>query len=106
MRRGIKLSPRDRRLGFWDWILGGFLLRANRPGEALEEARLAARRDPLLHLPPILEAAVQATQGRPELARAALATAKRLRPALTLREVEVSHGQQAARVLSEYWGAS
>jgi adenylate cyclase len=106
MRRGIKLSPRDRRLGFWDWILGGFLLRANRPGEALEEARLAARRDPLLHLPPILEAAVQATQGRPELARAALATAKRLRPALTLREVEVSHGQQAALVLSEYWEAS
>ena len=30
MRRGIKLSPRDRRLAFWGWLLGTFLLRANR----------------------------------------------------------------------------
>jgi tetratricopeptide (TPR) repeat protein len=44
MRHGIKLSPRDRRLAFWGWALGGFLMRANRPAEALEEARLAARR--------------------------------------------------------------
>ena len=30
MRQGIKLSPRDRRLAFWGWALGGFLLRAKR----------------------------------------------------------------------------
>ena len=105
MRRGIKLRPRDRRLAFWGWLLGTFLLRANRAEEALEEARIAARRDPLLHLPPILEAAVHATAGQPELVQVALAAAKRLRPALTLREVEVSHGRHAAQILSEYWDA-
>ena len=30
MRHGIKLSPRDRMLGFWGWALGLFLLHANR----------------------------------------------------------------------------
>jgi hypothetical protein len=36
MRHGIKLSPRDRRLAFWGWALGGFLLRAKRPAHARE----------------------------------------------------------------------
>jgi adenylate cyclase len=75
MRHGIKLSPRDRRLAFWGWALGLFLLRAQRTGEALEEARIAARRDPRLYL--------QMTLGRTELARAALMAAKRIRPKLT-----------------------
>jgi adenylate cyclase len=72
MRHAIRLSPRDRRLGFWGWVLGAFLLRADRVEEALEEARLAARRDPLLHFPLTVEAAAQARLGRIELARAAL----------------------------------
>jgi adenylate cyclase len=103
MRHGIKLSPRDRRLGFWGWALGGVLLRANRAGEAVEEARIAARRDPRLHLPPILEALAQATLGRTELARAALMSAKRIRPKLTQQEVEISHGRRAARILAGVW---
>ena len=59
--------------GGWDFGAGRwdeFLLRANRAEEALEEARIAARRDPRLYLPPILEAVAQATLGRTELARA------------------------------------
>jgi len=103
MRHGIKLSPRDRRLGFWGWALGSLLLRANRAGEALEEARLAARRDPRLHLPPILEAVAQATLGRTELARAALMSARRIRPKLTQQEIEYSHGRRAARILAGVW---
>jgi adenylate cyclase len=103
MRHGIRLSPRDRRLAFWGWALGGFLLRANRPEEALEEARLAARRDPRLHLPPILEALVQAALGRSELARGALISARRLRPELTQQEIERSHGRRAAKILSGVW---
>ena len=96
MRHGIKLSPRDRRLGFWGWSLGLALLRANRAEEALEQARIAARRDPRLHLPLILEAVAQATLGRIVLARAALMSARRIRPKLTLREIEISHGRRAA----------
>jgi adenylate cyclase len=103
MRLGIKISPRDRRLGFWGWALGMFLLRANRAGEALEEARIAARRDPRLHLPLILEAAAQATLGRTELARSALMSARRIRPKLTQREIEISHGRRAAKVLAGVW---
>jgi tetratricopeptide (TPR) repeat protein len=105
MRHGIKLSPRDRRLGFWGWALGSFLLRANRVEEALEEARVAARRDPRLYLPPILEAVAQATLGRTELARAALVSARRIRPKLTEREIRSSHGRHAARILSGVWDA-
>jgi adenylate cyclase len=103
MRLGIKISPRDRRLGFWGWALGMFLLRANRAGEALEEARIAARRDPRLHLPLILEAVAQATLGRTELARAALMSARRIRPKLTQREIKISHGRRAAKILAGVW---
>jgi adenylate cyclase len=103
MRLGIKISPRDRRLGFWGWALGMFLLRTNRAGEAVDEARIAARRDPRLHLPLILEAAAQATLGRTELARAALMSARRIRPKLTQREVEISHGRRAAKILAGVW---
>ena len=106
MRHGIRLSPRDRRLGFWGWALGGFLLRANRTGEALEEALVAARRDPRLYLPPILEAVAQATLGRAELARAALMSARRIRPNLTRQEIERSHGRRAARALLDVWDAN
>ena len=106
MRHGIRLSPRDRRLGFWGWSLGTFLLRANRTGEALEEALVAARRDPRLYLPPILEAVAQATLGRAELARAALMSARRIRPNLTRQEIEHSHGRRAARTLSDVWDAN
>ena len=106
MRHGIRLSPRDRRLGFWGWVLGMFLLRADRTGEALEEALVAARRDPRLYLPPILEAVAQATLGRAELARAALMSARRIRPNLTRQEIERSHGRRAARTLSDVWDAN
>jgi adenylate cyclase len=103
MRHGIKLSPRDRMLGFWGWALGLFLLHANRAGEALEEARIAARRDPRLHLPLVVEAVAQEMLGRTELARAALMSAKRLRPKLTPHEIEISHGRHAARILAGVW---
>ena len=103
MRHGIKLSPRDRRLAFWGWALGVLLLRANRADEALEEARISARRDPRLYLPSILEAAAQAKLGNTEHARAALISARRIRPNLTQQEIQRSHGKRAARMLFEIW---
>jgi adenylate cyclase len=103
MRHGIKLSPRDRRLAFWGWVLGSFLLHAKRPGEALEEARLAARRDPRLFLPPVLETLAHAELGHIDAAQASLGLARRLRPDLTLRHVEISHGGKAAKALSDIW---
>lgn len=103
MRHGIKLSPRDRKLGFWSWALGAFLLRSGRTEEALEEARISARRDPRFYLPAVLEASAQATLGRREQALAALKSARRIRPSLTLQEIQRSHGKRAARMLSDIW---
>jgi Flp pilus assembly protein TadD len=103
MRHGIKLSPRDRRLAFWGWTLGMYLLRAGRVEEALEEARIAARRDPRLHLPLILEAAAQATLGHTKNAQVALVYARRIRPNVTMEEIQCSHGLRAAQILLDVW---
>lgn len=103
MKRGIKLSPRDRRLGFWGWALGGFLMRAKRPAEALEEAKLAARRDPRLFLPPVLETLAHVALGQIDAAKISLISARRLRPELTLREIEISHGRRAVKALADLW---
>jgi adenylate cyclase len=106
MRHGIKLSPRDRKLGFWGWALGVFLLRGGRAEEALEEARISARRDPRFHLSAILEASALATLGRREQAQGALKSARRIRPGLTLEEIQRSHGKRAAQMLSDIWDLS
>lgn len=106
MQHGIRLSPRDRKLAFWGWVLGLFLMRADRIDEAVEKARAAARRDPRFHLPLILEAVARAALGQTELAATALDAAKHLRPSLTLQEIERSHGRRAARVLAGIWGAA
>jgi len=103
MRYGMKLSPRDRRLGFWGWVLGMYLMQAKRPHEAYEEVKLATRRDPRLFLLPVLESLVHAALGQNDLARASLAAARRLGPELTLPKIEVSHGRRAGRVLADFW---
>jgi adenylate cyclase len=103
MKQGIRLSPRDRRLGFWGWALGGFLMRAKRPDEALEEAKLAARRDPRLFLPPVLETLAHVALGQIDAAKISLISARRLRPELTLREIEISHGRRAVKALADLW---
>lgn len=103
MKQGIKLSPRDRRLGFWGWALGGFLMKAKRPAEALEEAKLAARRDPRLFLPPVLETLAHVALGQIDAAKISLISARRLRPELTLREIEISHGRRAGKALADLW---
>jgi adenylate cyclase len=103
MRYGIRLSPRDRRLAFWGWVLGLYLMRARRPDEALEEAKLAARRDPRLFLLPVLESLAHVALGHEDLAKASLVAARRLRPELTLSQIRVSHGQRAAGALADFW---
>jgi tetratricopeptide (TPR) repeat protein len=105
MRHGMRISPRDRRLGFWAWVLGRFLLRAGRPDEALAEARASAGRDARLHLSRILMAAALQALGRADEACEALAAARRLRPRLTLAEIELSHGRRVAQGLAAAWAA-
>lgn len=103
MRYGMRISPHDRRLGFWGWALGLFLLRASRPEEALLEARASAKRDPKLHLARILEAAAAQALARSDEARGALAAARNLHPTLSLEEVARSHGRRVAAQIGTLW---
>lgn len=103
MRHGMRISPRDRRLGFWGWALSHFLQRAGRSEEALQEARASAGRDAKLHLPRIVEAAALQMLGRSTDAAQALAAARRLRPGLTLGEVERTHGRHLAGQIASLW---
>jgi tetratricopeptide (TPR) repeat protein len=96
MRHGMRISPKDRRLGFWGWALAGFLFRAGRTEDALQEVRLAIRRDPRLYLPRVLEAAVLLVLQRPGDARLALEAARKARPSLTLEQIATSHGRRIA----------
>ena len=71
--------------------------------EALEEARVSARRDPKFYLARVLESGALAILGRTDEARNALATARQLRGALTMDEVKLSHGAKVAKALAPLW---
>lgn len=103
MRQGMALSPRDRRLGFWGWALGTFLLRAGDKAQALAEARISAQRDPSFYLARVLEAAALDGLGQKEAASQALAAARALRPQLSLQEITLVHGQRLAQRLTPHW---
>ena len=103
MRFGMRISPKDRRRGFWGWALGSFLLRAGHTEAALQEARTASASDRKLYLARVLEAAALQALGRPGEARTALMAARQLRAALTLAEVARSHGGSVAKALTPLW---
>jgi len=96
MRHGMRISPQDRRLAFWGWALGVFLLRAGRPEDALTEGRRSSSRDPKLYLAHILQALALQTLNRSSEAQQAYAYARRLRPVIKLEDVQRSHGKHAA----------
>jgi len=106
MRLGMKISPRDRRLGFWGWALGVFLLRAGHNEEALAEARTSVRRDPTFYLAHVLEAATLDRLGREDEARQALAAARKLRAPLSLQEITLTYGKRISERLARYWVAA
>jgi adenylate cyclase len=105
LRHALRLSPHDRRLGFWGWVLSSCLLAAGRAQEALDEARTAARRDPKFHLARVAEAIVLLRLQRPAAAAAALAAARKLRPSLTIDELSRVQGRRAAHALRILWPA-
>lgn len=103
MRYGMQISPRDRRLGFWGWLLGRFLLRADRVDEALVEARQSCRADPRFHLPHVLQAASLDRLGAGTEAVAALSAARQRRSQLTLDEVTLTHGRRIGERIALLW---
>jgi adenylate cyclase len=103
LRLGMRLSPRDVRIAFWGMFLANALLNAGRLEEALAEASLAARRDGRLYTARLVAARTLVKLGRNDDARTALAEARRIRPNMTLAEVEKFFGAQATEDLKPLW---
>lgn len=103
LRYGMKISPRDRRLGFWGWLLGCFLLRLDRIDDALAEARTACRSDPRFHLAHVLQAGCLDRRGAIDEAVEALREARRCRPGLSVDEVIKTHGRRIGARLALLW---
>ncbi|SDR59198.1 Transposase [Rhizobiales bacterium GAS113] len=102
LRHGMRLSPRDHRLGFWGTFYALALARHRRLTEAHEEVRAACRRDPRFYVARIVLALTAAGLGRKEEAMAALREAGRLRPRLSLEEIQLLVGRGAA-LLAPLW---
>jgi len=103
LRHGIEISPRDPRLAFWTSLLASGLLYLGRTDEALEQSRIACRQDPRAHLPRAVRALVLTLTGHEDEARSALAEARKLRPNLSYRELEIllAPGGEAIRPVWE-----
>ena len=103
LRRGMRLSPRDHRLGFWGTFYALALARRRQLEEAYEEARAACRRDPRFYVAPIVLALAAAGLDRKDEPIAALHEAKRLRPRLSLEEIQLLVGRRGATLLAPLW---
>ncbi len=103
MQHGIRLSPRDARLPFWGMVLAVGLARADRLQDALAEVLTSCRRDGRLYGARVVAAFILLRLGREPEARAALTEARRIRPALSVDEIQISFGRYIARDLAAIW---
>jgi adenylate cyclase len=103
MQYGIRLSPRDVKLPFWRMILAAALARATRLQEALTEAVNSCQHDGRLYGARIVAAFVQLQLGHHTEARAALTEARRIRPTLSMEEIQRFFGRFISRDLAKIW---
>ena len=103
LEHGLRISPRDNRLAVWVGIYALALGFVGRLDDAIEQARVACRRDDKLHNPRVVLAALLVTEERTEEAVAALAEARRIRSQLSLREVRGIVGGRYANALRKIW---
>ena len=103
LRHGMRLSPRDHRLGFWGTFYALALARHRRLTEAHEEIRAACRRDPQFYVARIVLAFTAASLGGKEEAIAALREARRLRPRVSLEEIQLFVGRSGVALIAPLW---
>jgi adenylate cyclase len=103
MQHGIRLSPRDAKLPFWGMVLAVGLARAGRLQEALAESLNSCRRDGRLYGARVIAAFVFLRLGREQDAHASIAEARRIRPALSIEEIQHFFGRYIARDLAAIW---
>lgn len=106
MRLAMQRSPRDSRIAFWTMLLAEALRKAGRPQESLGEALAANRRDSGMHLSRVTAALALLKLGRTDEARAYLAEARHIRPALTQAEIGKFFGRDALAELDPIWRES
>lgn len=103
MQKAIQRSPRDGRLGFWGMLLADMMRRAGLWEEALAQARDATVRDGSLYTAWLVAAIALAKLHRTDEAVRALAEARRIRPNMTLAEIEKFFGAHATDDLKPLW---
>jgi adenylate cyclase len=103
MQHGIRLSPRDAKLPFWGMVLAAGLARADRLQEALAESLNSCRRDGRLYGARVIAAFVLLRLGREREARVVITEARRIRPVLSMEEIQHFFGRYIARDLVAIW---
>ncbi len=103
LEHGLRISPRDNLLAVWGSIYAVALGFVGRLDDAIEQARIACRRDDKLHNPRVVLAVLLIDGGRLEEATSALAEARRIRPQLALREVRGIVGGRYAKAMKKIW---
>ncbi|MDF2178919.1 winged helix-turn-helix domain-containing protein [Aliiglaciecola sp. CAU 1673] len=88
MYHGIRISPRDNRIGAWGALLARALLSYGRLDEAIEVAQNACAFDDKIFLPRIVLGIALALADQPEAAATAIEDARRIRPKLTLDDIK------------------
>lgn len=105
LSHGLRISPRDPRLAMWGSLYALALGRQGRLEEGIEEARKARRRDQKLYNSRLVLAVLLARAGYEGDAEAALQDARRLRPELSLRDVDALTGSLGMEALKGIWDA-
>lgn len=101
LRHGIRISPLDTRLAYWETILANALFRLGDLRSALEEAQNACRRHDKFANSRVVLAMILYADKREREAKAAIEEAKRLAPDLSADNVSGLVGRRGAKLLRE-----
>ncbi|MEO3877290.1 winged helix-turn-helix domain-containing protein [Rheinheimera fenheensis] len=88
MYHGIRISPRDNRIGAWGALLARGLLSYGRLDEAIEVAQNACAFDDKIFLPRVVLSVALAMADKPKAAKLAIEDARRLRPQLSMADIK------------------
>ena len=99
--RGLQLSPRDARQAAWLLTYVGILLKSGRLPEAVAAARFACQRDTRHFATWVLLALAQLLSGDAGAAGASIAEAKRLRPSLSVTQLNALIGEFSTSVMQQ-----
>ncbi len=101
MRHGMRISPRDNRLGAWGALFARALLGLGKVEEAIEVAEHACRCDDKIVLPRLVLAVARCLAGNMDAARAAINDARRIMPGLQPEDITSIAGPDEINALKQ-----